>query len=91
MEREEIIALMVEDLKHNQLLNGLHSIGLADDDKYILKLDMLIAKKMGYKTIPDTWLTLYQQTMLSVTHTASNDELRTVSEELYKNLNSIPR
>lgn len=30
MERDKIIALIAEDIKHNQLLNGLDSIGLND-------------------------------------------------------------
>jgi hypothetical protein len=47
MERDKIISLIWEDLKHNQLLNGLDSIGLMDNDKYLLSLDKYIAQMMG--------------------------------------------
>lgn len=70
MERDKIITLIVEDIKHNQLLNGLDSIGLTDNDKYVLSLDILIAELMGHVngSIPDAWLDAYQKTMLSIPH-----------------------
>ena len=51
--KRRIIQLLVEDIKHNQLLTGLYSIGLNDDDKYTLNLDLLIAEMMGISPIPD--------------------------------------
>jgi len=29
-----IIELIIQEIKHNQLVNGLYEIGLNDDDKY---------------------------------------------------------
>lgn len=74
MEREKIIALIVEDIKHNSLINGLHTIGLTENDNYLLKLDVLIAELMGHSKIPDKWLTTYQSTMLDIPHSISAKE-----------------
>ncbi len=54
--KEIIISLIEKDLKNNQLLNGLYSIGLTDDDAYTLHLDMIISKLMGNKNVSDSWL-----------------------------------
>jgi len=47
MERENIITLLEQDIKHNQLLNGLEEIGLTDNDKYTLSIDLLVADING--------------------------------------------
>ncbi len=79
MEKEKIIALIAEDIKHNQLLNGLDSIGLWDHDRYTLELDVLIAEIMGYKhgMIPDCWFDAYHKTMLSIPHNLTSKEAKT--------------
>lgn len=74
MEREKIIALIAEDMKHNSLINGLESIGITDNDHYTLSLDMIVAKMMGHVNIPDKWLTKYQSTMLHIPHSLSQKE-----------------
>jgi len=74
MERDKIIALIAEDIKHNSLINGIHAIGLADNDNYLLKLDVLIAELMGHTKIPDRWLTTYQSTMLDIPYSMSEKE-----------------
>lgn len=68
MERDKIVALIAEDIKHNQLLNGLESIGLNDNDRYTLSLDLVIADMMGYPKgkVPDKWLDIYHKTMLAI-------------------------
>jgi len=76
MERDKIIALISEDIKHNSLINGLHTIGLTDSDNYLLKLDVLIAELMGHSKIPNRWLTTYQSTMLDIPHSISEIEAR---------------
>lgn len=88
MEKEKIIALLAEDIKHNQLLNGLDSIGLSDNDRYILKLDMFIADLMGYKhgMIPDSWLDVYHKMMLSIPHNLTSKEAKTRAVILYNDL-----
>jgi hypothetical protein len=89
MEREKIITLLVEDLKHNQLLNGLESIGLTDNGRYLLSLDRYIAQLMGFETLPDEWQDVYQQSMLSVCCSLSEDELQSKAQELYQRLVAV--
>ena len=91
MEKEQLIALIVEDLKHNKLLNGLDSIGLTDNGTYTLGLDLLLAELMGHEkgTIPDEFLTVYQSTMLSVSPTTTDEEMQQIASDLYNVLNRI--
>lgn len=89
MERDKIIALIVEDIKHNSLINGLQEIGLMDNDNYLLKLDVLIAELMGYSTISDSWLTTYQSTMLDIPHSISAKEAHSRAVILFDILSEI--
>jgi hypothetical protein len=88
MEKEKIIALLVEDIKHNQLLNGLDSIGLWNHDCYVLELDILIADLMGYRhgMIPDSWLDIYHKTMLSIPNNLTPKEAKIRAVILYNDL-----
>jgi hypothetical protein len=76
MERDKIIKLITEDIKHNQLLNGLDNIGLRDDDRYTLSIDLLVADMMGHPEtkVPDKWLEAYHQTMLSIPFNIPEEE-----------------
>lgn len=89
MEREKIIALIVEDIKHNSLINGLHTIGLTDNDNYLLKLDVLIAELMGHSKIPDNWLSTYQSTMLNIPHSMSAKEAHSRAVILFDTLSEL--
>jgi hypothetical protein len=89
MERDKIIALIVEDIKHNSLINGLHTIGLTDNDNYLLKLDILIAEFMGHSTISDSWLKTYQSTMLDITHSISAKEAHSQAIILFDTLSEL--
>lgn len=91
MEREKIITLLAEDIKHNSLINGLESIGLSDNDRYTLKLDIFIAKELGYNQgqIPDAWLDVYQATMMNIPPNISNKEAHSQAEILYQSLSTI--
>ena len=73
MEKEIIIQILVADILHNQLLNGLNGIGLTDNDRYILELDILVAEMMGITKghIPDSWFTIYLGVMLNINHTTN--------------------
>ena len=73
MEKEIIIQILVADILHNQLLNGLNSIGLTDNDKYTLELDILVAEMMGITKghIPDSWFSIYHCVMLNINHTTN--------------------
>lgn len=91
MERDKIIALIVEDIKHNRLLNGLDSIGLNDNDRYTLSLDLVIASMMGYSKgkVPDKWLEAYHKTMLSVTQNLTTKEAQSRAITLFDALSNI--
>lgn len=89
MERDKIIALIAEDIKHSSLINGLQTIGLVDNDNYLLKLDVLIAELMGHSTVPDNWLTTYQSTMLDIPHSISEKEARNRAIILFDTLSEI--
>jgi hypothetical protein len=45
--REFIIKLIEQDIKHNQLTNGLEEIGLYDNERYTLGIVWLVADMMG--------------------------------------------
>ena len=49
MNEKIIEKLLITDIKHNQLINGLYNIGLMDNDKYTLNLDFIVAELMGLK------------------------------------------
>ena len=49
MNEKIIKKLLIADIKHNQLINGLYNIGLRDNDKYTLNLDFIVAELMGLK------------------------------------------
>lgn len=91
MEKQKIITLIREDLKHNQLLNGLGSIGLWDNEQYLLSLDLLIAELMGHGKgkIPDEWFNCYQQVMLSVPNNLPSKELEMLANSLYETLSNL--
>ena len=42
MNEKIIKKLLIADIKHNQLINGLYNIGLMDNDKYTLNLDLIV-------------------------------------------------
>lgn len=89
MEREKIIALIVADIKHNSLINGLQEIGLMDNDNYLLKLDVLIAELMGHSKVSDSWLTSYQSTMLDIPHSINENEAHSRAIILFDILSEI--
>lgn len=91
MERDRIIALITEDIKHNQLLNGLGSIGLNDNDRYTLSLDLVIADMMGYSEgkVPDKWLETYHKTMLSIPHKLTAKEAQSRAIILFEALSTL--
>ena len=91
MERDKIIVLITEDIKHNQLLNGLNSIGLTDNDRYTLSLDLVVADMMGYPEtkVPDKWLDTYHKTMLSIPYNLTSKEAQTRAVILFETLSAI--
>ena len=88
MNEKLIKKLLVADIKHNQLINGLYNIGLMDNDKYTLDLDFVVAELLGIKNgaVPDEWLNTYHSTMLNLQSTMTDDEIGMLAEELYSRL-----
>ncbi len=64
--KRTILQLLVADIKHNQLLNGLYDMGFYDDDIYTLNIDFIVANMMGVSTISVAWLDIYHKTMLEI-------------------------
>lgn len=66
--REFITRLIEQDIKHNQLINRLQSIGLSDNERYALGIVWLVADAMGIEEgeVPDNWLEMYYSVMLNV-------------------------
>ncbi len=91
MEREKIIALIAEDIKHNQLVNGLNAIGLIDNDKYTLDIVWIVADLMGMPKgkVPDGWVETYQQTMLTIPNNLTPKEAQSRANNLYQALSII--
>jgi hypothetical protein len=87
--KRTILQLLVADIKHNQLLNGLYDMGFYDDDLYTLDIDYIVAKMMGVSPIPDAWLDQYHKTMLEVRSGTTEEERLQIAEELYVRLVNI--
>ena len=49
MNEKIIKKLLIADIKHNQLINGMYNIGLMDNDKYTLNIDLIVAELLGIK------------------------------------------
>ena len=88
MNEKLIKKLLVADIKHNQLINGLYNIGLMDNDKYTLDIDFIVAELLGIKNgnVPDEWLDSYHGTMLNLQSTMTDDEIVLFVDDLYNRL-----
>ena len=87
--KRTIVQLLVADIKHNQLLNGLYDIGFYDNDLYMLNIDFIVANMMGVSPLPDAWLDLYHKTMLEVRSSITEEERLQIAKELYERLVNI--
>ena len=88
MNEKLIKKLLVADIKHNQLINGLYNIGLMDNDKYTLDIDFVVAELLGIKNgaVPDDWLDTYHSTMMNLHSTMTDDEIVLLVYDLYNRL-----
>jgi hypothetical protein len=88
MNEKLIKKLLVADIKHNQLINGLYNIGLMDNDKYTLDIDFVVAELLGIKNgaVPDEWLNTYHSKMLNLQTTMTDDEIVELANELFQQL-----
>jgi hypothetical protein len=88
---EIIVKLIEQDIQHNQLLNGLEEIGLTDNDKYTLSIDLIVADLMGYPEtkVPDKWLEAYHKLMLTIPYYIDGKEAHRRALILFEVLSSI--
>ncbi len=90
-----IINLILQDLKHNQLLSGLKKIGLEASDSHYLDILEIVAELMGVpKNLADDWGTLYvgfmNQAIYSETTKARKSEaLKSFAKVCYGQLKQL--
>ncbi len=87
---ELIIELILQDLKHNQLISGLDRLNLDAGYCHFLGIMDLIQKLMG---IPDDLIDEFSGTYMTAMHRSlgfpisrSGEELRQLAMECYENL-----
>jgi len=86
MEREQLIVkLIAQDIKHNQLTNGLEEIGLTDNENYTLDIVSVVLVLMD-KEPTDNLLETYHSTMLSINHNITSKERQLQAQNLFDTL-----
>jgi hypothetical protein len=88
MNRDIVIKLIEQDIKHNQLLNGLNEIGLTDNERYTLDIVWIVADMMGIEKtkLSERWLYLYHSTMLNIPYKLTPKEVHSKAETLLNGL-----
>ena len=91
MNRDIIIKLIEQDIKHNQLLNGLNNIGLTDNERYTLDIVWIVADMLGIdkSKVSDRWLDLYHSTMLSIPNNITSKEAHSRAVILLNDLSMV--
>lgn len=92
--KELIINLIQQDLKHNQLLLGLKNIGLGRGDLHYLRILDIVCKLMDVPEgdIADRWGAVYSSIMedaINYEITSSGESLRSLAEACYSQLKAI--
>lgn len=85
MEKELIIKLIAQDMKHNQLINGLEEIGLSDNENYTLDIVLVVLSLMEKHPTDDN-LDIYHSTMLGISHTLTPKEIHREAQTLFDKL-----
>ncbi len=86
MDRELIIRLIEQDIKHNQLINGFNRIGLIVSEDHHLNIVGIVSGLMGNSS--DDWFDLYHKTMLDVEPSMISKEGLSASEKLFDDLST---
>lgn len=82
-----IIHLIAQDIKHNQLTNGLEEIGLTDNENYTLDIVSVVLSLMSLQPTDDN-LDLYHSTMLSISHNLTPTERYSQAQTLFERLSN---
>lgn len=77
-----IVKLIAQDMKHNQLINGLEEIGLTDNENYTLDIVSVVLALMD-KTATDNILDIYHSTMLGISHNLTSKERHSQAQNLF--------
>ncbi|UTW67959.1 hypothetical protein KFE94_07540 [bacterium SCSIO 12643] len=86
--KDLILQLIQQDLKHNQLTEGLRQIGLDDYGRYCLDIQPMVAQLMGMEKeqVSDRWTEIYGSFMDNAHQTKTSDrgeELIPVAQKCY--------
>lgn len=92
--KDLVIRLIQQDMKHHQLISNLESIGLRSDGIYYLELMEIISEIMQVPKddIEDRWSNTYLHFMNQVSNypvTSKGEGLMDLAEECYENLKII--
>lgn len=80
-----IVKLIAQDIKHNQLTNGLEEIGLSDNENYTLDIVSVVLSLMD-KQPTDNLLETYHSTMLGINHNLTPKEIKREAQTLFDKL-----
>ncbi len=91
--KELITRIILQDLKHNQLIKSLRDLGFDDSGVYSLDLLSIVASLLGIpeEKLSEHWVATYQNLMDKSTSLPISDlgtELRELAEEGYHLLES---
>jgi hypothetical protein len=84
MDKEIIVSLIAEDIKHNQLLKGLNELGLTTNENHELNLVGIISKLMSNKE--DEWFEFYHSKMQSFSIHLSTKERTSEAQCMFESL-----
>jgi hypothetical protein len=92
--KELIISLIQQDLKHSQLVSGLDNIGLEASEKHCLQLLDIIAElmKVPEGNLEFDWGRMYVSLMAESVHfdiDFTSDDLRPYAETCYAELTNV--
>lgn len=86
MDKEQLIVkLIAQDIKHNQLTNGLEEIGLSDNENYTLDIVSVVLSLMNKKPT-DNLLETYHAKMLGINHNLTSKERYLEAQNLFDKL-----
>ena len=83
--KEHIVKLIAQDIKHNQLTNGLEKIGLTDNETYTLDIVSVILSMMNLPPT-DKILNFYHSEMLKIKYNLTQKERNSKAHTIFETL-----
>ena len=92
--KDLIIQLIKQDLKHQKLLSGLEQVGLEDNNYYDLEIISIVQELMQIKSddLSDTFTDVYYSFMrevINVEVTELDDKVPAIASQCYEMLRSL--